>query len=106
MKDTEDKNKEDTGKKNWYNWYQEFDQTHTPEQRRQWYSNAAQAYRQARPRYPLSILQTVTRQANLTSTSHLLELGCGPGIATADLAPQGFAIQAIEPSPAACELAR
>ncbi len=90
----------------WYNWYQQFDQTHSPQQRREWYSQAAESYRQARPRYPQSILDTVIKQANLTASSRLLELGCGPGIATADLAPQGFTIQAVEPSLAACELAR
>ena len=90
----------------WYSWYQQFDQAHSPQQRREWYSQVAQAYRQARPRYPQSILETVIKQAHLTASSRLLELGCGPGIATADLAPKGFTIQAVEPSLAACELAR
>lgn len=111
MKESENSNKKDSLKRDrlkedWYSWYQNFDQTHTPEQRREWYSNAAKAYRWARPRYPQSILKTVAQQAKLHSDSHLLELGCGPGIATADLATQGFSIQAVEPSPAACELAR
>lgn len=106
MKNTENNDQKSLEKEDWYSWYQAFDQTHTPEQRREWYSNAAIAYRQARPRYPQSVLQAVVQQAQLIPDSHLLELGCGPGIATADLASQEFAIQAVEPSPAACKLAR
>lgn len=90
----------------WYDWYQTFDKTHTPQQRQEWYSNAAKAYRLARPRYPQLLIDRVVDEANLTDSSRLLELGCGPGIATADLAAKGLTIQAVEPSLAACELAR
>ena len=110
MKKTEDNGTKETAvqaqTEDWYSWYQQFDRDHTLEQRREWYSQAANAYRQARPRYPQTVLDSVVNQANLTPASRLLELGCGPGIATADLAPKGFFIQAVEPSPAACELAR
>lgn len=103
MKPTEDQDANEI----WYSWYQQFDDNHTPQQRKEWYSQAAKAYRWARPRYPESTtIKAVIQQANLTASSHLLELGCGPGIATADFAAKGFTIQAIEPSPAACELAR
>ena len=90
----------------WYSWYQSFDKTHTQQQRQEWYSEAAKAYRWARPRYPQSLIDRVFEQANLTPHSQLLELGCGPGIATADFAAKQIAIQAVEPSAAACELAR
>ena len=106
MKNIEGQDPKNNKTEDWYSWYQQFDRTHTPERRREWYSQAASAYRQARPRYPQSILETVVNQANLTQSSRLLELGCGPGIATAALAPKGFTIQAVEPSSAACELAR
>ncbi len=36
----------------------------------------------------------------------MLEIGCGPGIATAAFAAKGLSIVAVEPSSAACELAR
>ena len=90
----------------WYDWYQTFDETHTPQQRREWYSDAAKAYQWARPRYPQLLIDRVVEKAKLTDSSRLLELGCGPGIATADLAAKGLTIRAVEPSPAACELAR
>lgn len=106
MKETEPKGPEPNSKEDWYSWCQQFDQTYGSQQRYEWYSQVASAYRHARPRYPQSILNTVVEQAHLTASSHLLELGCGPGIATADLAPKGFNIQAVEPSLAACELAR
>ena len=106
MKETEPEGTEPNSKEDWYCWCQQFDQTYGSQQRYEWYSQVAQAYRYARPRYPQPLLDTVVKQAHLTASSRLLELGCGPGIATADLAPKGFTIQAVEPSLAACELAR
>ena len=90
----------------WYEWYQSFDKSHSPEARQQWYSDAAQAYRWARPRYPDPLIDQVIRKAGLSSGSSILEIGCGPGIATAAFAARGLAVQAVEPSAAACELAQ
>lgn len=88
----------------WYGWYRDFDKNHSSQARRQWYSDAARAYRWARPTYPKSLIDRVISQLKATET--LLELGCGPGIATTVFAKKGFRICAIEPSAAACELAR
>lgn len=96
--------KESTDK--WYDWYESFDETHGSEQRREWYSEAAIAYRWARPQYPDALVEKVWQQANLSKQSSMLEIGCGPGIATAAFAAKGLSIVAIEPSSAACELAR
>lgn len=90
----------------WYAWYAKFDETHGPGERQQWYSGAAQAYRWARPRYPDALIEQAIAAANLNEQSTMLEIGCGPGIATADFAKKGLTITAIEPSPAACALAR
>ena len=90
----------------WYSWYQSFDETHGPEQRQKWYSEAATAYRWARPLYPDEMVEKVLRQAGLSSQSSMLEIGCGPGIATALFAAKGLSIVALEPSQAACDLAR
>ncbi|WP_121967583.1 class I SAM-dependent methyltransferase [Leptolyngbya sp. BC1307] len=90
----------------WYAWYAAFDETHSPEERQQWYSQAAQAYRWARPRYPEAIIEQVIARAGLNAQSTLLEIGCGPGIATADFAKKGLTITGIEPSATACALAR
>ena len=93
-------------KTSWYEWYQTFDQTHSPEARRQWYNDAASAYRWARPTYPDTLIERVIEKAGLTSESSVLEIGCGPGIATASFAARGLTMHGVEPSPAACELAR
>lgn len=96
----------DAPEKNWYTWYATFDETHSPQQRRQWYSDASRAYYWARPRYPASLIDRAIQQARLQPKSSMLEIGCGPGIATAAFAQRGFYLQAVEPSPAACKLAR
>lgn len=97
----------DTNKDNpWYAWYAKFDETHSPKERQQWYSGAAQAYRWARPRYPDALIEQAIATANLSQQSTMLEIGCGPGIATADFAQKGLTITALEPSPAACAIAR
>ena len=93
-------------KTSWYEWYQSFDQTYSPEARRQWCSASAQAYRWARPGYPDSLVDQVIDQASLSPASSVLEIGCGPGIATASFAARGLTMQSVDPSAAACELAR
>ena len=90
----------------WVSWYQSFDENYGAEQRQTWYSQAATAYRWARPQYPDALIEKVWRQANLSEQSSMLEIGCGPGIATAAFAAKGLSIVAVEPSSAACELAR
>ena len=115
--------------KNWRTWYEQFDKNHSPEQRRLWYNDAAKAYRWARPLYPEALIDRVIQKAGLighplgqnlgqrsrqppgsteqtTEPSSILEIGCGPGIATASLAKRGFRIQAVEPSAVACAIAR
>ncbi len=90
----------------WYDWYKKFDQHHSPEARRQWYDAIAQAYRWARPTYPNDLVDKVVAKAGLKPGSSILEMGCGPGIATQAFAARGFEMQCVEPSPAACKLAR
>ncbi|MEL7330853.1 MAG: class I SAM-dependent methyltransferase [Cyanobacteria bacterium J06560_2] len=90
----------------WQTWYNNFDENYGPEERRKWYSQAAKAYRWARPTYPDALVDEVIRKAGLTPGNSVLEMGCGPGIATRSFAERGLAMQCVEPSPAACELAR
>ena len=52
------------------------------EQRKHWYSPAAEAYHQVRPRYPQALIAQVVEIAQLSSRSTLLEVGCGPANAT------------------------
>ena len=69
------------------------------EQRKQWYSPAAQAYYQARPRYPQALIDRAVDIAHLTAASTLLEVGCGPAIATPAFAALGCQMVAVEPNP-------
>jgi protein-L-isoaspartate O-methyltransferase len=74
--------------------------------RKHWYSPAAQAYGQARPPYPIEVIQQVTELAKLTDRSTVLEIGCGPGTATVDFAPLVGSIDSLEPNPDFYQLAQ
>jgi SAM-dependent methyltransferase len=69
------------------------------EQRKHWYSPAAEAYRQVRPRYPQVLIDRVVEIAQLSSDSTLLEVGCGPAIATPAFADLGCRMVCVEPNP-------
>ena len=71
-----------------------------------WYSNVASAYDRTRPRYPQPILAKMQELARLQSGHKVLEIGCGPGIASLELAKMGLEVVGIEPSLSACEIAR
>jgi len=103
----------------WLTWYQQFDAHHGLAKRKEWYSDSTMAYRWARPRYPDALIDRVLEQAHPSEAlasgvsdalsaeqPSLLEVGCGPGIATESFAARDLSIVAIEPSAAACELAR
>jgi SAM-dependent methyltransferase len=69
------------------------------EQRRHWYSPAAEAYQQTRPRYPQALIDRVVAIAALSADSSVLEVGCGPAIATPAFAALGCQIIGVEPNP-------
>lgn len=75
-------------------------------QRRRWYSPAAEAYQQVRPRYPQTLIDRVIEIAQLDSTSPLLEVGCGPAIATPAFANLGCPMVCVEPNPDFYRLAK
>ncbi|MDB9313817.1 class I SAM-dependent methyltransferase [Spirulina sp. CS-785/01] len=75
-------------------------------EKKSWYSSVAQAYHYARPRYPQDLLQHALTLAQLPPHAPILEVGCGPGTATATLASFGLPILALEPSLEACQLAQ
>lgn len=76
------------------------------EQRKSCYSPAAEAYNQARPRYPEALIRRVVEVAQLSFNSKILEVGCGPGTATVAFAPFGCSIVCLEPNPDFCQLAQ
>jgi SAM-dependent methyltransferase len=69
------------------------------EQRKRWYSPAAEAYNQVRPQYPQPLIDRVIKIAQLSSHSNLLEVGCGPATATSPFAKLGCNIVCLEPNP-------
>jgi SAM-dependent methyltransferase len=60
------------------------------------FESAADRYHQARPDYPASLFDELERAARLTQRSKLLEVGCGTGKATIDLARRGYPITCVE----------
>lgn len=76
------------------------------EQRRSWYSAAAAAYNRVRPRYPVDLIDSAIASSRLPPNAKILEIGCGPGIATVEFARRGFSIICVEPSLEMCQLAR
>ncbi|MBD2067473.1 class I SAM-dependent methyltransferase [Leptolyngbya sp. FACHB-671] len=68
------------------------------EQRKHWYSPAAEAYQQVRPRYPQALIDRVVDIAQLSANSSLLEIGCGPAIATPAFAALGCYMVCVEPN--------
>lgn len=69
------------------------------EQRKHWYSAAALAYQQTRPRYPQVLIDRVVEITHLSADSTLLEVGCGPAIATPAFAALGCQMVCVEPNP-------
>jgi SAM-dependent methyltransferase len=87
-------------------WYRKYIATYSYEQRKNWYSEIAGFYNKTRPRYPQQLINRVVELAELPSNANILEIGCGPGIATVAFAELGFAMLCLEPSQPACQLAR
>jgi ubiquinone/menaquinone biosynthesis C-methylase UbiE len=71
-----------------------------------WYDAVASAYDRTRPRYPPEILDSMQEIADLQPGKSVLEIGAGVGIATVELARLGARIVCVEPSQAACAIAR
>lgn len=69
------------------------------EQRTGWYSPAAAAYHSTRPRYPAQLVTGAVKAAQLSQSSRLLEVGCGPGTATVSFAELGCQMVCLEPNP-------
>ncbi|MDJ0692406.1 MAG: class I SAM-dependent methyltransferase [Xenococcaceae cyanobacterium MO_188.B32] len=76
------------------------------EQRKNWYSPAAEAYNKVRPRYPQELIRQVIEIAQLSSNSKILEVGCGPATATVSFAQLGGPMICLEPNPDFYQLAQ
>lgn len=92
--------------KNQQNWYDEHIAKYSCDRRKNWYSEVADAYNKTRPRYPQAIIDRAIELAELPPSANILEIGCGPGIATVPFAELGFSMLCLEPSQSAFQLAR
>lgn len=75
------------------------------QQRKNWYSEVADAYNRVRPRYPQDLICRAVELAQLPTEAMILEVGCGPATATTSFAQLGFSIVCLEPSQESCQLA-
>lgn len=66
--------------------------------KKSWYGTVAEAYDRVRPRYPDAIVRRALEFAQLPTSGRILEIGCGPGIATVAFARLGFSIVGLEPN--------
>ncbi len=76
------------------------------EDRKTWFSSVAQAYDRTRPRYSQNIVDRVVELTQIPDDALILEIGCGPGIATVSFAQLGYTLLCLEPSADAYQLAR
>ncbi len=87
-------------------WQTDWYKAHTLESKKSWYDDAAVAYDRTRPRYPQTQRDRIIELTNLPPNATVLELGCGPGIATVDFASLGYSMVCLEPSKEAYKLAQ
>jgi SAM-dependent methyltransferase len=73
---------------------------------RQTFDAVAGLYAEARPGYPAALFDDLEALAGLGPTAAVLEVGCGAGQATCDLAARAGRVVAIDPGPALIEEAR
>ncbi|MEX2377519.1 MAG: class I SAM-dependent methyltransferase, partial [Dehalococcoidia bacterium] len=56
--------------------------------------------------YPAGLINDIVTMSSVSQDSHVLEIGCGTGIATRLLAPHGFHITSLDPAAGMLEVAR
>jgi len=76
------------------------------EQLRTTFDSAATLYHEARPDYPVELVDALVELAALSPGAQLLEIGCGTGKATVPLARRGFRITGVELGASLAEQAR
>lgn len=70
------------------------------------FDRIAPLYNRARPGYPPEALADLRRVCGVDQSTRIIEIGCGTGQLTRDLAGTGASIHALEPGGALSELAR
>lgn len=70
------------------------------------FERTAAGYSRVRPGYPDALFEFVLDATGLQPSARLLELGCGPGLATEGFAARGFHVHAVDAAAAMIEQAR
>lgn len=70
------------------------------------FDRIAALYDRARPGYPQQAVRDLVALGGITDSSRVLEIGCGTGQLTRDLATTGATIRCIEPGPSLAGIAR
>lgn len=73
-------------------------------ERKVWYSDAALAYNDYRPKYPKPLLREAAQ--HIKGGNKVLEVGSGPGTASVPLAEFGYQLHCIEPNADFCDVCR
>jgi SAM-dependent methyltransferase len=63
---------------------------------RRTFGEDAELYDRVRPHYPAALFDDLARLTGLGAGAHVLEIGCGTGIATVPLAERGYRVMAVE----------
>ena len=70
------------------------------------FDRVAEGYHRARPTYPPALFADLATLAGLRPGAALVEVGCGTGQATRDLAADGYRVVAVELGPGMADVAR
>jgi SAM-dependent methyltransferase len=69
------------------------------------FDEAAELYDRARPEYPTAVFDELAELAEIGPGARVLEIGCGTGKATVQLANRGYHVTAVELGPGMAEIA-
>src|SRR5665213_115350 len=70
------------------------------------FDDAATSYDLFRPRYPRELFDDVADVAGAGADSRILEVGCGPGIATEEMMARGWSVLGVDPGAQLAKVAR
>ena len=70
------------------------------------FDGVAERYDAVRPGYPAAVVEDLVALTGVTSGSRVLEIGCGTGQLTVELARRGLDVTAVELGPSLARLAR
>ncbi len=70
------------------------------------FDDAAFDYDQFRPRYPRALFDDLAQAGEVTSATRILEVGCGPGVATEEMMARGWSVLGVDPGEQLARVAR